>query len=290
MKTLYFLTLIWLGSLVWAAHFTGNYMNQQAQVAVVIQHSPDGSMQGIVTQNGQQFQLQGQGSTQGAQGVLQGQQGNLGFQAQLSQDRQSLQFTILQAGQSEQGQGAQTYTLQRVESLSQQPLPQQPLPQQPLPQQPLPQQQPQLPQPPTPVNPTTPLTPTPVSPTPVSPTPVNPTTPNPLDPTSPVANPLDQTMNDPWSGTYTGNNGELTVAIESSSMGYVGYIELAGAVFPLQAQDAMGELAGKFSTADGGQFDFSFRSEGGGYVLSTGNTDYLLDKEAATPANPLDRP
>jgi hypothetical protein len=259
MKTYLSLLFCVLSSIAFASHFTGTYQDSSG-IILVIQQGTDGVMKGTVSGSNIQLQLQGQGNEHGAQGVLVGPQGQLAFQAQLSPDDRMLQFTMMPVGPDGKPnqQAAQQLSFQRISNTAQ-----------------------------------------PVSPQPGQPGPVNPNSPQPVPPlpnpmSSPNSpnNPLSQ--GDKWSGIYTGNAGQITVAIQAANGGYAGYIEASGIRYPFQAQGHEASLLGKFQTPDG-IFDFVLRQDQAFMYLSTGGTEYVLEKQLAptsvdAPVNPLSNP
>ena len=252
MKRILSIMLVSAFSLAFASHFTGTYQDQQRGITLIIQHSTNAQMQGMMIQGGVQLQLQGQGNEQGAQGVLTSPQGQLGFQAQLSPDGAALQLTLQPSGP--QGQ-PQQLSLRRVsydaKLPGEAPGPRPPVPGPPGPQPPRPQ--PPMPQPPTPQP------------------------------------PLPQPPSPDWSGLYTGNAGQLTVVIQPAAPGsYQGYIELSGTRYPLQARGDASYLEGSFQSPNG-SFEFALEQSSGTINLYSGDTQYILERQN-TPIGPGSSP
>lgn len=258
-KQLCFTICLWISShLVFAAHFTGTYQDQQG-TTIVIQQGTDGQMQGtFVTANGQ-FQLQGYGDEHGAYGAIATGQTVLGFQARLSPDHSVLQLQLYQMGQNGQPDTstAQDITLRKVSDQANLQAP----------------SGGQLP-----------------------PTPSPPVGPGGGSGSNPLAGPATLPGSSPaWQGRYQGNNGQFILMIQGQQGQYSGLIEVNGQQYPFQAQGNEQMIQGMFQ-ANGATFEFMAERRPDGLVqFTSASVTYILEPDMAPslptgPANPLGNP
>lgn len=123
--------------------------------------------------------------------------------------------------------------------------------------------------------------------------PATPSKPAPSSGTQGKGNPLDksQAPADPFAGTY--KTKDVTVVLRQGTAGHDGTITKDGTEYPLTAKRSGPGIEGSFK-AGNDSFDFLSKVENGTMRLKTGDTVYLLIKEAAAgkspAASPLEKP
>lgn len=86
-------------------------------------------------------------------------------------------------------------------------------------------------------------------------------------------NPLVAGKQDPWLGTFVGD--QLTLTLQGGGGSYAGQIVFNGEVFPLRAEGGAGQISGTFSSG-GGEFAFTAVATGPRVTFATGGATYEL--------------
>ncbi len=279
-------------SITFAAHFTGTYFMETdvGGITLTIKHEASGAMVGKLEGNGLVYQLEGEGYPDGAFGYINTDDGIFGYLATLDETGNTIAFYILDLDQEGEPivDSAEELILQRTShqanltpTPSTTPTPNTPTP-------------PTFPKPPSsspsnqqPTLPNIPKFPTKPNFPPATPsTPTNPPSTN----TPPTNNPLVPMPADPWLGTF--NNENLTFTLQGDANSYSGTLILGGQSYPVKAVTQGNTMNGSF-TSGGNSFEFTASLDVDTLNLTTGNTNYTLERKAgnvppsSSPANPL---